>query len=286
LHRKLLKATSNPRRFSIFNFQFSICTLSAMCVILFSYRTDPRYELAVAANRDEFHDRAALPLAFWRDEPRILAGRDLTGGGTWIGVTREGRLAAITNYREPHVAPRADAPTRGNLTRDFLSGRAGALEYLDALAPRAGAFAGFSLIVFDGDILGFFSNRGGAPATLAPGVYGLSNHLLDTPWPKVARGSERLARALSGGGDPVPSMFDILADRSFADDGELPRTGLPLEQERALSPLFITGERYGTRSSTVILVGDREIEAAERTFSIDASLTGTRAYRIDRYAVA
>ncbi|MFA6958842.1 MAG: NRDE family protein [Thermoanaerobaculia bacterium] len=257
-----------------------------MCVILFSYRTDPRFEVAVAANRDEYHERPALPLGFWRDEPAVLAGRDLTGGGTWIGVTRSGRVAALTNYREPHVVPRPDAPSRGQLTRTFLTGSSSALDYLDSLAREADRFSGFSLVVFDGESLAIFSNRGGPPTTLSPGVYGLSNHLLDTPWPKVRRGRDRLAMTLSGGGDPVPAMFDILADRSFALDRELPNTGLPLEMERALSPLFITGERYGTRSSTVILVGRGEIEASERTFSSDASLTGSRAYRIDRDQVA
>jgi uncharacterized protein with NRDE domain len=257
-----------------------------MCVILFSYRTDPRYRLAVAANRDEFHQRPSLPLGFWRDAPGVLAGRDVTGGGTWIGVSRTGRLAALTNYREPHVVPRPGAPSRGLLTRDFLTGTASAARYLESLAPDADRFPGFSLIVFDGSELAILSNRGAGPATLAPGVYGLSNHLLDTPWPKVSRGRDRLAAALSAGGDPVPAMFDILADRSFAADDELPNTGLTPEQERALSPLFVTGELYGTRSSTVFLVGEGEIEAAERTFSSDASLTGTRVYRIDRDPVA
>jgi len=253
-----------------------------MCVILFAYRADPRYALAVAANRDEYHDRAAAPLAFWSDEPRVLAGRDLLGGGAWIGVTRTGRLAAITNYREPSVEPSADAPSRGQLTRNFLTSAEGAREYLDTIAGSAEELSGFSLIVFDGEALAFFSNRGGSPRTLPPGVFGLSNHLLDSPWPKVIRGRERLGAALAKGDDPVPEMFDILRDRSFATDAELPRTGLTLEEERALSPLFVVGERYGTRSSTVILLGGREIEASERTFSRDASHTGTRGYRIDR----
>ncbi len=257
-----------------------------LCVILFAYRADPRYALAVAANRDEYHDRAASPLAFWRDEPQLLAGRDLLGGGTWVGVTRTGRLAAITNYREPSVTPRVDAPSRGQLTRNFLSSTEGASVYLNAIAAGADDYAGFSLIVFDGVSLAFFSNRGGPPKELAPGVYGLSNHLLDTPWPKVSRGRERLSASLANGGDPVPELFQILADRSFGEDDELPRTGLSPELERALSPLFVTGEQYGTRSSTVVLVGEHEIEASERAFSPDASQHGARAYRFDRDPVA
>lgn len=255
-------------------------------MILFAYRTNPRFHLAVAANRDEYHQRPALPLGFWSDVPGVLAGRDLTGGGTWIGVTRTGRVAALTNFREPHEPARPDAPSRGKLTRDFLAGTASSLEYLGGVAPRGGDYSGFSLIVYDGATLAIFSNRGGAPCALEPGVYGLSNHLLDSPWPKVSRGRDRLAAALSAGGDPVPEMFEILSDRSFADDSELPRTGLPLEQERALSSLFVIGPLYGTRSSTVFLVGQGEIEAGERTFSPDASLTGRRVYRIDRDAVA
>ncbi len=257
-----------------------------MCVILFAYRADPRYALAVAANRDELHDRVATPLGFWSDEPGILAGRDLLGRGTWIGVTRNGRLAAITNYREPAVQPRPEAPSRGFLTRNFLASSESARGYLDTITGSAEAFAGFSLIVFDGETLAIFSNRGGAPKSLEPGVYGLSNHLLDTPWPKVIHGRESLSAALAQGNDPVPAMFDILADRSFALDADLPRTGLALDEERALSPLFVSGELYGTRSSTVILVGDREIEASERAFSREASLVGTRAYRIDRLPAA
>lgn len=257
-----------------------------MCVILFAYRADPRYTLAVAANRDEFHERAAAPLGFWSDAPAVLGGRDLTGGGTWIGVTRSGRLAAITNYREPSVQPRPEAPSRGRLTRDFLTGKDGAREYLDSIAGSASEYSGFCLLVFDGDSLAFFSNRGGAPKTLPPGVYGLSNHLLDTPWPKLLRGRERLATTLLDGSDPVPAMFEILRDRTFAAESELPRTGLPLEAERALSPLFVVGDSYGTRSSTVILVGEREIEASERTFLPDATLAASRAYRIDRNPAA
>ncbi|MGK2859899.1 MAG: NRDE family protein [Thermoanaerobaculia bacterium] len=253
-----------------------------MCVILFAYRSDPRFALAVAANRDEFRDRAAAPLGFWHDAPAVLAGRDLAGGGTWIGVTRSGRLAAITNYREPAAPPNPAAPSRGQLTRNFLTGTQGAREYLDVISGVANEFAGFCLITFDGDELAFFSNRGGAPKTLPPGVYGLSNHLLDTPWPKVLRGRERLAAALSAGSDPVPAMFDILRDGTFATEDELPRTGLPIDAERALSPLFVSGDPYGTRSSTVILVGAREIEASEQTFARDASPAGIRVFRIPR----
>jgi uncharacterized protein with NRDE domain len=254
-----------------------------MCVILASFKTHPVYKLVVAANRDEFHDRPASAAEFWSDDPDILAGRDLDAGGTWLGVHRNGHFAAITNYREPASPVHPSAPSRGELVANFLRTDESTAAYVASLRPRAEAYAGFSMIVSDADSLAFLSNRGLGPRFLAPGIYGLSNHLLDTPWPKVARGRQKLAAATGTGESLADELFGILADRSVARENELPRTGFSVEEELAMSPLFIVGAGYGTRSSTVVLVGDREIELYERSFSPEGVLTDSRSYR---FAVA
>jgi uncharacterized protein with NRDE domain len=224
-----------------------------MCLILFAYRTHPDYELVVAANRDEFYARPTAPLAFWDDAPEVLAGRDLQAGGTWLGITRAGRFAALTNYRDPaRLLP--EAPSRGRLVGTCLRDAAPARTALDRLAPTAAAYNGFNLLLGDGEGLYYFSNLTGDYRTLAPGWYGLSNHLLDTGWPKVRRGLTALRQALDRRRDPDPDdLLSLLTDRTPAPDAELPRTGVPLDWERWLSPLFIDAPGYGTRSSTVLL---------------------------------
>lgn len=242
-----------------------------MCLILFAYRAHPEYRLVLAANRDEFHDRPAAPADFWGDAPDVLAGRDLRGGGSWLGVTRSGRFAAVTNYRDPRelLAPRS-APSRGELVSGFLRGSDSPAEYLDALSSRAAEYNGFNLLVGDRDALYWFSNRSGAaPVRLEPGVYGLSNHLLDTPWPKVVRGRAALRDALAAAAPlDVEPLFRLLADRAPAADRELPDTGVGVERERLLSSPFIASPDYGTRASTVLLVrADGAARLVERTFS-------------------
>jgi uncharacterized protein with NRDE domain len=237
-----------------------------MCLILLAHDAHPRFRLVVAANRDEFYERPAAPAAWWPDAPEVLAGRDLRGGGTWMGVTRGGRFAAVTNFRD--AAPAApDAPSRGHLVGGFLRGADSPGAYLRALAPRAGEYAGFNLLVGEGEELRYLGNRGCAARTLAPGVYGLSNALLDTPWPKVERGKAGLAAALAGGGDVDPeALFRVLWDAEPAPDGRLPDTGVGLERERMLSSPFIRSPEYGTRASTVLLVGrDGRVRFVERT---------------------
>jgi len=251
-----------------------------MCVILVSFKTHPSYKLIVAANRDEFHARPAEPADFWAEDGNILGGRDLEAGGTWLGVNRKGHFAAVTNFREPGAEVDPQAPSRGNLVASFLRTEDSTAAYVAALRQAAPGYAGFSLVVSDGESLAFLSNRGFGPRFLAPGVYGLSNHLLDTPWPKVARGKERLASATGTGEQLADELFDLLADRSAAREDELPRTGLSVEEELALSPLFITGPDYGTRSSTVVLVRGGEIEFYERSFSREGNLRDSRFYRV------
>lgn len=239
-----------------------------MCIILLAHKAHPGYSLILAANRDEFYERPTARAGFWEDAGGLLGGRDLERGGTWLGVTETGRVAAITNFREPSVRI-TDAPSRGLLVSDFLRSHERPEEYLERLATHASRYNGFNLIVAERHDLYYYSNRADAPQALAPGLYGVSNHLLDTPWPKVARGKEALAEILARSDTVSPDdIFRLLADRTCAEDACLPDTGVGLEVERALSPLFITSPVYGTRSSTVLLV-DQEEKATfiERTFT-------------------
>jgi len=239
-----------------------------MCLILFAYRCHPRYELVLAANRDEYYDRATAPLGVWDDAPDILAGRDLQEGGTWLGITRGGRFAAITNYRDP-TDFKPGAPSRGKLVSDYLRGGEPAEAYLARLRPFADAYNGFNLLLGEAGSLHYFSNRSGRPPeALKPGVYGLSNHLLDTPWPKLARGREALRDLIiAEGGFTQTDLMRLLGDRAPAPESEVPRTGLTLEWEIRLSPTFIAAPEYGTRSSTVLLVDEyRRVYISEQNW--------------------
>jgi uncharacterized protein with NRDE domain len=236
-----------------------------MCLILFAHRAHPDYRLIVAANRDEWFRRPTAAAAFWADAPEIFAGRDLEQRGTWLGVTTTGRFAAITNFRDPG-SHRSDAPSRGRLVSDFLRSRAAPAAYLDRLRADAASYNGFSLLVGDGGSLCFFSNRANAGRSLVPGVYGLSNNLLDVPWPKVRIGKERLARELAAGVD-ADALLGLLDDTRTATETELPRTGVSAEWESRLSAMRIVADGYGTRSSTALLIGHGgEATVAERSF--------------------
>lgn len=238
-----------------------------MCLILFAYRSHPQYRLLVAANRDEFYARPTAPMAFWEEAPDVLAGRDLAAGGTWLGVTRQGRFAAITNYRDPRNV-RPDAPSRGALVSRYLQSQEPAWDYLNRLIPKAGDYNGFNLLLGDNGGLYYYSNQAGAPRRLSPGLYGLSNHLLDTPWPKVERGRQRLGNLLEQHPDPSPAaLLELLTDRTPAPEEALPRTGVSLDWERILSPMFIASPDYGTRSSTVVrLATGGAVHVAEKTW--------------------
>jgi uncharacterized protein with NRDE domain len=239
-----------------------------MCLILLAYDVHPQYHLILAANRDEFHDRPTLPMGFWEDHPDILAGRDLKGGGTWLGITRSGRFAAITNYREPG-GPKPDAPSRGNLVSAFLLGNSPSKTYLEAISAVGQTYSGFNLIVGDASGLYYHSNRGPGILRLEPGWHGLSNHLLNSPWPKVKKGVALLKKAVSDA-DVVNTapIFHLLENSEFPPDDGLPNTGVGMEWERVLSPMFIKSPGYGTRSSSVMLIGrDGRVQVAEQTFT-------------------
>jgi uncharacterized protein with NRDE domain len=223
-----------------------------MCLILVVWRRHPQYPCLIAANRDEFHSRAAEPAHWWHDRPEILAGRDLAAGGTWLGITRSGRFAALTNYRSPQQR-RTDVPSRGRLVTGALESRGLAEEDLDRLRQIGRGYNGFNLIFSDGQRLAVHESVPGTGRVLAPGIYGLSNHVLDTPWPKVERAKARLHALLDQSIDPS-AVLELLRDDRPAPDDDLPGTGMSLEWERLLSSAFIRGSDYGTRCSTVIRI--------------------------------
>ena len=223
-----------------------------MCLILVVWRRHPQYACLIAANRDEFHSRAAEPAHWWHDRPQILAGRDLVAGGTWLGITRAGRFAALTNYRSPQHR-RTDVPSRGSLVTDALESRGTALDDLSALQRVGPGYNGFNLIYSDGQSLAVHESVPQVGRVLAPGIYGLSNHVLDTPWPKVERAKERLHALLDRTIDPS-TVLELLRDDRPARDEDLPGTGMSLEWERLLSSAFIRGSDYGTRCSTIIRI--------------------------------
>ena len=218
-----------------------------MCLVLFAYDPQSAHPLVVAANRDEFYARPAESAHFWDDAPDVLAGRDLSAGGTWLGVSRAGRFATVTNFAEegPSEAPLS----RGRLPERFLAGRDDAHHFAHHL--QGSRYRGFNLLLWDGRTLAYTSNRGHSQ-DLEPGVYGLANAELGATWPKVLRGREALRRAVAGGARP-DDLLALLADREVPPDDDLPRRGRPLELERRVAPCFIAGEDYGTRASTAVV---------------------------------
>lgn len=238
-----------------------------MCLILIAYRYQPGYPLLIAANRDEFYNRPTEPLAHWQNTPYLIAGRDIQGGGTWLGITTTGRFAALTNYRDPsRLTP--NAPSRGQLVSDYLRCTEPARQYIDRVVERASLYNGFNLLLGDSEGLFYYANYEGRPRELKPGLYGLSNHFLDTPWPKVERARTALRQILEQCAEPMPEdLLGLLRDQKPAPDHHLPRTGIPLEWERWLSPIFITAPGYGTRASTALCVQDSgRVRLAEITW--------------------
>jgi uncharacterized protein with NRDE domain len=238
-----------------------------MCLILVAYNMHPSYRLILAANRDEFYERPTMAADFWNKYPQVLAGVDLKEKGTWLGVTKEGKYAAITNYRDP-ASWKDQAPSRGKLVSRFLTGRSGAEQYLKKISTCGQEYNGFNLLLGDADGLFVYSNRG-TMQKLSAGIYGLSNHLLDTPWPKVKRGKKLLKEALTKKGNELEeALFTLLADRHVPPDSQLPQTGVNLEWERILSSMFIVSPVYGTRSSTILLIGkNKRVKLVEKVYN-------------------
>ena len=225
-----------------------------MCLILFAYNVHPEYPLILAANRDEYYDRPTRKAGFWKEESNILAGKDLKAGGTWLGITRKGRFGALTNYRDPAGTDIA-APTRGDIIIDFLKGSTSAEEYLKSLANCGIEFNKFSVLLGIIPELHYYTNVKGIYKKVDKGFHGLCNHLLDTPWPKVVRGKKKLTEIVNKEKEPdVDELLNMLFDQKIASEDYLPDTGVGIEFEKVLSPIFITGPTYGTRCSTVVMV--------------------------------
>ena len=238
-----------------------------MCLIVFAWKLIPGAPLIAAANRDEFYDRPAAPASWWEDHPQVYAGRDLRGGGTWLGVSRAGRFAALTNIRAPSER-RDGAPSRGALVADYLAGEDTPSEYVARIKARTDDFNGFNLLIGDDHTMIWYSNRDHGDARngepLEPGIYGLSNDRLDAPWPKVVRTKAQFASMLCQGA-PEDAYFDMLSDTTRASDCRLPKTGVSLEMERLLSAVCIESPTYGTRVSTVVqLRADKSVSLDER----------------------
>ena len=255
-----------------------------MCLIALAIRAHPRYPLIVAANRDEFYHRPTAPLSFWPDHPEILAGRDLEQNGTWLGVTQTGRVAAITNFREP-AAMNKSAPSRGLLVSDFLISDQSPADYLRAVRDSGKEYNGFNLVAGDVRELWWYSNKKQDIVKIPPGVHAISNHLLDTVWPKtrkITAGLETMCRE-NQPLDPE-AVFSLLTDTTRPPDRDLPDTGVGLSWERMLSPVFVSSDIYGTRSSAVFLWDHRgKMMFAERTYvpgKIPAAMEKEKTYEI------
>ena len=246
-----------------------------MCLIVFAWRQVPQYPLVVAANRDEFRARAAAPMEWWQDPPNVLGGRDLEAGGTWLALSSTGRFAAVTNYRERGRS--TAARSRGELVSRFVAGEQSPKGNADAIDPDR--YAGFSLLTMSGGELAYGSNRGEPFRRLPPGVYGLSNAALDTPWPKLERAREALRTSLSNDPMTLDDLFAIVADRTPAEhpngSGGERLEGYSETERRAMSAPFIVGTTYGTRCSTAVIYrADEHIEVGERRFDAAGSASG------------
>ena len=241
---------------------------------MLAWRVSPDYPLIVAANRDEFFDRPTAPAAFWGDQPNVLAGRDNAAGGTWMGITRNLRFAALTNVRESRDTFNPDAPSRGKLVSEFLSARRRPDTYSKSVSRLGSQYNGLNLLVADREMMYYYCNRGNTLKELPPGIYGVSNHALDTPWPKLESARESFTRSVSKMPD-YEAIFEMLNDDSPAPDELLPETGVGVEWERVLSSIFVKSANYGTRSSTIVAVrADNSVRFIERRFGAGGAPSG------------
>lgn len=249
-----------------------------MCLVICAWQAHHRYRLVVAANRDEFHARPSQPMNWWPDAEDLLAGRDLQAGGTWLGLSRGGRFATVTNYREP-ARQRPGLRSRGELVSRFLSADAAPRDYVDGLDPSA--YAGYSLLLADTNSLFYASNRDGESRELDSGVYGLSNATLDTPWPKLTRTRDGVAQLLDDDNVNPSALFRLLADDRPAPVNELDDK-LPFAMARAVSSPFIRAGDYGTRCTTVVLAEhDGTTLVCERRFDKDGKAAGDSEFRFN-----
>ncbi|MCL5028664.1 MAG: NRDE family protein [Bacteroidetes bacterium] len=238
-----------------------------MCLLLISYESHSKYKLIIAANRDEFYNRPAEPAKFWENYPSLLAGKDLQAGGTWLGITKQGRFAAITNYRDMKNLKK-DAPSRGELVTNFLTANDSPKLFSENLLATVDLYNGYNLLFTDLHDFFYFSNQTKKSVKLTSGSYGLSNHLLDTPWHKVETSKKSFKKILNKEDVSSEDLFEILSDTSTPPDDLLPNTGLMLEIERAVSPVFVATPFYGTRSSTVIFIDrNNQVKFTEKSLN-------------------
>ncbi len=237
-----------------------------MCIIFFSYKSHPQYKLIVAANRDEFYKRATKLATFWDDCPSILGGRDLEQNGTWMAIKKNGSFGMVTNYRDFSLV-KEKAFTRGNLVKDYLMNNEFVEDYLDKIKNDREKYNPFNLILGDNEKLYYYSNVEDEIKKIYPGIYGVSNHLLDTPWPKILRGKRAFQNIVKRKSLIEPEeLFKILSDDVIAEDKKLPNTGIDIDLERMLSPIFIKSPDYGTRAQTVLLIdNDDKVTFIERS---------------------
>ena len=249
-----------------------------MCLIFISLNNHPDYKLIVAANRDEFYPRKTEAAHFWQDYPFILGGRDLEAQGTWMGITKTGRISFLTNYRDPNnINPHA--PSRGKLVSDYLQTDISPSQYLKQIEPSSKLYNGFNLIVGTASELHYLSNYKAGIDHLTSGFFGLSNQLLDTPWPKVVRGKRLLEIELRNSHLNIERVLNLLQDESRASDDQLPDTGIGIERERALSSMFIKTPNYGTRCSTVGAIDrNNQVEFVERVYNLSTFEFDTRRF--------
>ena len=239
-----------------------------MCLLAFNYRLDT--PLAVCSNRDEFYQRPTLPLHWWQDKP-VLAGRDKQAGGTWMGLSRNGRFAAVTNFREFSKPGFHEArpKSRGNLVTDFLCSGASAQSWADSVLGKFDLYGGFNLLIYDGRQLLYLNNFNNQVRNLEPGIYALSNHLLDSLWPKVDYAREQLVQTLDKPRSDQQMLGDLLGlleKNQTYPDHLLPNTGVPADWEKRLSSAFIVAEDYGTLASTAIVLSNSGNHIAEQTY--------------------
>ena len=252
-----------------------------MCLILFAWQAHPRYPLVLAANRDEFHQRPTAAADFLPDASGLLAGRDLQAGGTWLGLTRSGRFAAVTNFREPLAPEMPLERSRGELVRDYLAGDAPPVAHARAVQADGGRYRGFNLLVGTPRTLAHASNRQDEAQAVSPGCHGLSNHLLDTEWPKVRTGRERLRGLLNADRVDADALLALLTDRA-PTPGDMPLDlGDDAVRRQLMNHFFIVSPAYGTRSSTVLTIdAEGRAEFVERRFAPDGSATGTSRFTL------
>ena len=256
-----------------------------MCLIAFAYKVHPDYPLLLVANRDEFHARAAAPLAWWKDAPRILAGRDLQEGGSWLGVSRSGRMAAVTNVRSPDAMLRRTR-SRGQLVTQFLEASSSSEDFAAALEATATEFGGFNLLLYDGSQLHYTSNHPHFVSRgVEPGTHALSNAQLDTPWPKTATASLALQDWLERDLADEARLLSTMGDTQPAPDEALPLTGIGHDMERLLSSAFIRSDTYGTRCTSLLKISEkRSADFFERRYDASGQTAGEirETFRLER----